>query len=157
MTSGRNMLFCRLVFKFGCQFSNEGFKHCNLVVLAHVILVSHSIMYLTLSYSPPPSYFYFFHIYVAIYPLHLPFTNAEMLRKKWGLSNFFFLIYQTKLVAFLISYSFKISFYYFFNYVWPVRIGGGKIIIWLDRGLRQDSIAIGLRSLSCIKKFFYQF
>lgn len=116
MTSGRNMLFCRLVFKFGCQFSNEGFKHCNLVVLAHVILVSHSILYLTLSYSrPPSSYFYFFHIYVAIYPLYLPLTNAEMLSKKWGLSTFFFLIYQTKLVAFLISYSFRISF------LWPIQ------------------------------------
>ena len=114
MTSERNM-FCRLVLKFGCRFSNEGFKHCNLVVLAHVILVSHSILYLTLSYPPPSSYFYFFHICVAIYPLHLPLTNAEMLRKKWGLSTFFFLIYQTKIVAFLISYSFRISF------LWPIQ------------------------------------
>ena len=109
MTSGRNMLFCRLVFKFGCWFSNEGFKHCNLVVLAHVILVSHSLLF------PPCLYFYFFHIYVAIYPLYLPLTNAEMLSKKWGLSTFFFLIYQTKLVAFLISYSFRISF------LWPIQ------------------------------------
>ena len=121
MTSGRNMLFCRLVFKFGCRFSNEGFKHCNLVVLAHVILVSHSILVSDHSYSPPLfiflffPYLFFFHIYVAIYSLYLPLTNVEMLSKKWGLSTFFFLIYQTKLVAFLISYSFRISF------LWPIQ------------------------------------
>ena len=37
-------------------------------------------------------------------------------------------------------------FYYFFNFVWPVRIGGGTSIIWLDRGLSQYSISISFRS-----------
>ena len=115
MTSGRNMLFCRLIFKFGCQFSNEGFKHYNLVVWLMLSLYL-TLSWISLSLIPPPSlYFYFFHIYVAIYPLHLPLTNAEMLSKKWGVSTFFFLIYQTKLVAFLISYSFRISFF------WPIQ------------------------------------
>lgn len=125
MTSGRNM-FCRLVFKFGCRFYNEGFKHYNLIVLAHVILVSHSLLF------PPSLYFYFFHIYfffhiyVAIYPLYLWLINAEMLSKKWGLSTFFFLIYQTKLVAFLISYSFRISF------LWPIQ--SDRVICELLKG-----------------------
>ena len=70
---------------------------------------------ISLSLIPPSLYFYFFHIYVAIYPLYLPLTNAEMLSKKWGLRTFFFLIYQTKLLAFLISYSFRISF------LWPIQ------------------------------------
>ena len=48
-------------------------------------------------------------------------------------------------------------FNYFFNYVQPIQIGGGTSIIWLDRGLSQDSISIVLRSLYCIQKMLYQF
>ena len=114
MTSGRTMLFWRLVFKFGCQFSNEGFKHYNLVVLAHYPCISLSLITPLFIFLFFP-YLFFSHIYVAIYPLYLPLTKGEMLSKKWGLSTFFFLIYQTKLVAFLISYSFRISFF------WPIQ------------------------------------
>lgn len=48
-------------------------------------------------------------------------------------------------------------FYYFFNFVQPIRMGGGTSLIWLDRGLSQDSIEIFLNYLSYIKKKLYQF
>lgn len=45
-----------------------------------------------------------------------------------------------------------LPFLLFFNYVWNAWIGGGTYLIWLDKGLSQDSSAIGLRFLSYLEQ-----